>query len=160
VNYRTPKEIMTLAADVLRRIDPAATPPRSVRESGVDPRRETAPAAGFADRLGELAREQDAAVGEGRLAVIVPAGRAAELTAAVLATVPEAGSGEEPDLERRTVVLTARQAKGLEFDTVLLADPDAVAASGPHGENDLYVALTRSTGGLLILAEDAAAAPR
>jgi DNA helicase IV len=151
VNYRTPKEIMALAADVLRRIDPTATPPRSVRESGVEPVRETVPAARLADRLGRLAREQDAAVGEGKLAVIVPAGRAAELSAAVLAAVPEAAGGEEPDLERRTVVLTARQAKGLEFDTVLLADPTAIAASGPRGENDLYVALTRSTGRLLIL---------
>jgi DNA helicase IV len=153
VNYRTPKEIMTLAADVLRRIDPAATPPRSVRESGIEPVRETAAGAHFADRLAELAREQDAAIGEGKLAVIVPAGRAAELTAAVRTAVPGASSGEEPDLEQRTVVLTARQAKGLEFDTVVLADPDAIAAGGPRGENDLYVALTRSTGRLLILAE-------
>jgi DNA helicase IV len=154
VNYRTPKEIMALAADVLHRIDPAATPPRSVRESGIEPVRETASSAHFADRLAELARAQDIAIGEGRLAVIVPAGRAAELTAAVLAAVPEASSGDEPDLERRTVVLTARQAKGLEFDTVVLADPDAIAAGGPRGENDLYVALTRSTGRLLILDEE------
>ncbi|HEX4787824.1 MAG TPA: ATP-binding domain-containing protein [Actinospica sp.] len=157
VNYRTPKEIMTLAADVLRRIDPEATPPRSVRESGVEPYRETVPAARLAERLGRLAREQDAAVGEGKLAVIVPARSAPELSAAVLAAVPEAAAGEEPDLERRTVLLTARQAKGLEFDAVVLADPDAIAADGPRGENDLYVALTRSTGRLLIL--DVAPAP-
>ena len=154
VNYRTPKEIMVLAAEVLRRIDPAATPPRSVRESGIEPVRESAPAARFADRLAELAEAQDAAVGEGRLAVIVPAARAAELGAAVTGAVPAASSGEEPDLERRTVVLTARQAKGLEFDAVLLADPDAVAAGGRRGENDLYVALTRSTGRLVILDEE------
>jgi DNA helicase IV len=154
VNYRTPKEIMALAAEVLHRIDPSATPPRSVRESGIEPVRETVPAARFADRLAELAREQDAAMGDGKLAVIVPAVRAPALTAAVTAAVPDAAAGEEPDLERRTVVLTARQAKGLEFDAVLLADPDAVAASGDHGENDLYVALTRSTGRLLILAEE------
>jgi DNA helicase IV len=152
VNYRTPKEIMALAADVLRRIDPGAAVPRSVRESGIEPIRESVPAARFASRLAELAREQDAAAGEGRLAVIVPAARAEELTAAVAGAVPEASSGAEPDLEQRTVVLTARQAKGLEFDAVLLADPDAVAAGGRRGENDLYVALTRSTGRLHILA--------
>ena len=37
VNYRTPAEIMTVAADVLAQIDPDATPPRSVRESGAIP---------------------------------------------------------------------------------------------------------------------------
>lgn len=151
VNYRTPKEIMALASEVLQRIDPGATPPRSVRSSGFEPVRESASEARFADRLAELAREQDAAVGDGRLAVIVPGARAAELTAAVTAAVPEASGGEEPDLERRTVVLTARQAKGLEFDAVLLADPAAIAATGRHGQNDLYVALTRSTGRLAIL---------
>jgi DNA helicase IV len=43
------------------------------------------------------------------------------------------------------VVLTVRQAKGLEFDTVIVADPDAVAADPVHGDSDLYVALTRTT---------------
>ena len=37
VNYRTPAEIMAVAADVLAEIDPALRPPRSVRESGVPP---------------------------------------------------------------------------------------------------------------------------
>jgi DNA helicase IV len=151
VNYRTPKEIMAVAAQVLHRIDPQAAVPRSVRESGIEPRRETAAAGVFAERLARLAREQDAEVGDGKLAVIVPAARAAELAAAIAQALPEASAGDEPDLERRTVVLTARQAKGLEFDTVLLADPDAIAATGPRGPNDLYVALTRATGRLVIL---------
>lgn len=157
VNYRTPKEIMAVAAEVLARIDPAARPPRSVRESGVAPRREQVPAGRLDARLAELAREQDAAAGEGRLAVIVPADRAAQLAAAVTEAVPDAASGPEPDLERRTVVLTARQSKGLEFDSVLLVEPEAVAAAGPHGLNDLYVALTRATRELVILETQPAA---
>ena len=160
VNYRTPKEIMAVAAEVLHRIDPQATVPRSVRESGTEPRRETAPADAFAGRLAQLVREQDAAAADGKLAVIVPAVRKAELAAAIAAEVPEASAGDEPDLERRTVVLTARQAKGLEFDTVVLADPDAIAASGPRGPNDLYVALTRATGHLVVLAVAGVAASR
>jgi DNA helicase IV len=42
------------------------------------------------------------------------------------------------------VVLPVRQAKGLEFDTVLVVDPDSIVAA-QHGDNDLYVALTRAT---------------
>ncbi|NUR61836.1 MAG: ATP-binding domain-containing protein, partial [Catenulispora sp.] len=86
----------------------------------------------------------------GRLAVLAPAALAADVAAAVIAQVPQAGFGPDPDLERRTVVLPVRQAKGLEFDTVLVVEPDGIAAADPHGENDLYVALTRATRRLLI----------
>jgi len=152
VNYRTPTEIMTLAAAVLARINPALTPPRSVRASGVEPWREAVPAAAFAARLAEIARREDARVGDGRLAVLVPASRAGELTAAVLGALPDAGFGADPDLEARTVVLTVRQAKGLEFDSVVVADPDAISAGAPRGDGDLYVALTRATQRLGVLA--------
>jgi DNA helicase IV len=151
VNYRTPREIMDLATETLRRINPDSRPPRSVRESGAEPRQETIAPAELPTRLAEVAREQDSAVGEGRLAVIVPDGRARELAEVVAAVVPDAASGAEPDLERRTVVLTARQSKGLEFDTVVLVDPEGIADEGPRGLNDLYVALTRTTKDLVVL---------
>jgi len=38
-----------------------------------------------------------------------------------------------------------RQAKGLEFDTVLVSDPGMILAESPRGLGDLYVALTRAT---------------
>jgi len=38
-----------------------------------------------------------------------------------------------------------KQAKGLEFDCVLIADPAGLLAESPRGLNDLYVALTRAT---------------
>lgn len=154
VNYRTPAEVMAVAAKVLARIDPALEPPRSVRESGVEPWRESVPAAQLAARLGEVAAREAQSVGEGRLAVIVPARHAAQLAEAVLAAVPDAAFGPDPDLERRTVVLTVRQAKGLEFDTVLVVDPDAIAADPLRGDSDLYVALTRVTRRLAVLTVD------
>ncbi|WP_407696578.1 ATP-binding domain-containing protein [Streptantibioticus cattleyicolor] len=49
------------------------------------------------------------------------------------------------------MVLTALQAKGLEFDSVLIADPQAIRNGSPRGLNDLYVALTRATRRLAIL---------
>jgi len=154
VNYRTPSEIMALAAAVLHRIDPGLTPPRSVRSSGEEPWTVTVPAEELVERVAEVAAREDAALaagvgddgGEtGRLAVLVPAELLADVAAAVAERLPEAGYGSDPDLERRTVVLPVRQAKGLEFDTVLVVEPDAIAAALPHGENDLYVALTRAT---------------
>ena len=77
--------------------------------------------------------------------MIVPASRLAELTEAVAAALPAVASGDEVDLESPVVVLSTRQAKGLEFDSVLIADPGLILAESPRGRSDLYVAMTRST---------------
>jgi DNA helicase IV len=47
--------------------------------------------------------------------------------------------------------ITPARAKGLEFDAVLVVEPAAILAAGPHGVADLYVALTRATQRLGIL---------
>jgi len=151
INYRTPAEIMAVAADVLAAIDPALELPRSVRESGTLPwRLEAAPA----DLAGQVARAAAAVAGptgDGRLAVIVPAARLSELGEAVSAALPGTAVGEDSELggplelESPVVVLSVRQVKGLEFDSVLIADPARILAESPRGLNDLYVALTRAT---------------
>ena len=147
VNYRTPAEIMAVAAEVLARIDPALEPPRSVRQTGVEPwTRPLEPA-----QLPKVVLDEAVEVGDGRLGVIVPAGRLAEFGPLIADAVPEVVLGGEPDLEKRVAVLTVRQAKGLEFDAVVVVDPDAIVAESPRGQNDLYVALTRATQRLGIL---------
>jgi DNA helicase IV len=145
INYRTPAEIMAVAADVLAAIDPALELPRSVRDTGTVPWRLAAAPDQLAERLADAAQQAAEPPGEGQLAVIVPAGRLDELGQAVAAAVPGAAVGEHSDLERPVVVLTVAQAKGLEFDTVLIGDPAGILAESPRGLNDLYVALTRAT---------------
>ena len=145
VNYRTPAEVMAVAADVLAAIDPAAELPRSVRETGLQPwHRQVAPgelAAAAAEAAGTLTAE----AGDGKVAVIVPEELAAELGSAVSAALPGTAIGADPDLTSPVVVLTVRQAKGLEFDCVLIVEPAMLLAGSPRGLNDLYVALTRAT---------------
>ncbi|WP_406081831.1 HelD family protein [Micromonospora sp. NBC_00858] len=151
VSYRTPAEIMAVAADVLAEIDPALRPPRSVRESGVPPWDRAVPDEQLAAELVAAATREAAGLADGRLGVIVPAGRVDVLGATVTAALPEAAVGEHPELESRVVVLTVAQAKGLEFDSVLVVDPDRMVAESPRGRSDLYVALTRATQRLGIL---------
>ena len=84
-------------------------------------------------------------VGDGKLAVLVPGGRAEELAGLIGTEVPAATSRQGPAvLDARVAVLTVPEAKGLEFDAVVVVDPAAMLAGGGHGANDLYVALTRT----------------
>ncbi|WP_037573264.1 HelD family protein [Phaeacidiphilus oryzae] len=133
VNYRTPQEIMDLAAEIPRALDPDFEPPRSIRSTGVPPWRRSVPESWLPCAVAEAARA--AASPDHRHAVIAPEHRLVALAAAL----PEASHGRAPDLTRPIVLLGARQAKGLEFDTVLVAAPEELAPS------DRYVALTRAT---------------
>ncbi|MCC9709742.1 AAA family ATPase [Streptomyces sp. MNU76] len=133
VNYRTPAEIMAVAAGVVRAERPDFEPPSSVRSTGVRPWARRA-------ATGELSAEVAKAVAEltpaeGRLAVIAPR----ELHRTLAARLDDVTAGAEPDLTRTVVLLDPRQAKGLEFDSVLVVEP------GRFGTSDLYVALTRAT---------------
>lgn len=137
VNYRTPAEIMEVAATVVRDAHPGFEPPSSVRATGVRPWARAAadlPAA-TADAVKELTPQ------EGRLAVIAPR----ELHRALAARLDGVTAGAEPDLTHQVVLLDPRQAKGLEFDSVLVVEP------GRYGTSDLYVALTRATQRLGVL---------
>jgi DNA helicase IV len=151
VSYRTPAEIMALAGRVLATIDPALPLPRCVRETGTQPSLLRTEADRLATDLVEEVRRQAATIGEGRLGVLVPATALDELGGAVTDALPEAAVGGQADLECRTVVLTVRQAKGLEFDSVVVVDPGRMIAESPRGHSDLYVALTRPTRQLTVL---------
>ncbi|MFJ4003061.1 HelD family protein [Streptomyces sp. NPDC090023] len=138
VNYRTPSEIMDLAAAVVRAEQPDFEPPSSVRSTGVRPWVRDA-SADLPGAVAEAVTELTPA--EGRLGVIAP--RALHDTLA--ARLDGVTAGGEPDLTRNVVLLDPRQAKGLEFDSVLVVDPAA------YGTSDLYVALTRATQRLGVL---------
>jgi DNA helicase IV len=151
VNYRTPAEVMAVAADVLSAIDPSLQPPRSVRSAGVEPwARRVAPGELTEELIASVRREATEA-GDGRIGVLVPAGRAGQLGTDLLAAIPEAAVGEQPDLRNQIVLMTVREAKGLEFDGVIVVQPDEIIAESPRGLSDLYVAVTRATQRLGVL---------
>ncbi|WP_033400730.1 HelD family protein [Actinokineospora enzanensis] len=131
VNYRTPAEIMDATADLLAAHHPDLRPPGSVRSTGVPPWRQRA-----ADPV-QVVAELVAAHTDGHLAIIAPAGRVEELASALSLSL-------SPDPIDPVVVLPPDQAKGLEFDAVVVVDPEVILA-GVLGHNDLYVAMTRAT---------------
>ena len=146
VNYRTPAEIMAVAADVLASLGTGLKPPRSAREGGTAPWHLPVAPDELATRLPEVVAAEAAAVGDGKLAVLVPGGRAEELAEAIATVLPAATTRQGPSvLDAQVAVLTVPEAKGLEFDAVVVVDPAAILAAGPNGPNDLYVALTRTT---------------
>jgi DNA helicase IV len=144
VNYRTPAPVMALAAALL---PPSAEPPLSVRDS------DERPWYASATDLADLVRRETELIGAGRVAVIAPPARVAE-TAATLGISPG------PDLDAPVAVLTAEQAKGLEFDSVIIVNPAEIEQGSPRGRADLYVALTRTTRRLGLVSEQVAGAPR
>ncbi|MEU4622201.1 AAA family ATPase [Actinoplanes sp. NPDC023801] len=151
VNYRTPAEVMAVAADVLAAVDPALRPPRSVRSSGVTPWARRVTPAGLSEELIAEVRKEAALIEEGRLGILVPDRLEASLGADLVAAVPGAAVGEQPDLLNHVALMTVRQAKGLEFDSVLVIAPDEIIAESPRGLSDLYVAVTRATRHLGVL---------
>ena len=152
VNYRTPSEIMEVAADVLASVS-NERPPDSVRSEGVPPSAIRVGAGGLPAGVAAQARADLAEIGgpdNGRLAVIAPDALIPALTAAV----PEAIPGDKPEsLDSAAALLTVSQAKGLEFDRVIVADPEGILTQSENGAHDLYVAITRATHRLTVIHE-------
>jgi DNA helicase IV len=138
VNYRTPADIMDVAADVLREVDPALRPPASVRRTGVSPWARPVPVGGLASAVRAALAELTAEVPEGTVAVIAPSGTLLP---------PKLSTGDG----RPVVVLTPHAAKGLEFDAVLLCEPERMLDGSRAGAAELYVSLTRATQRLGVL---------
>ncbi|MGF1431876.1 HelD family protein [Kitasatospora sp. LaBMicrA B282] len=141
VNYRNPAEIAEVAAKVLALAAPGTPAPSAVRSTGVEPRfaavAAAEPAAFGAAARAELVR----LLGEvdGTVAVVVPMDRRAE------------AAGWIADLGERVVALGSLEAKGLEYDATVVADPTGIAGESEAGLRVLYVALTRATQQLTVL---------
>src|SRR5262249_30008030 len=123
VNYRTPAEIMTVAAALLAEFAPGVQPPQSVRASGVQPWSRQVTEDELPAAIEEFVRDE--AGRDGTSVVIGPPGRPG--------------------------TVLAPQTRGLEFAAVLVGEPMRLPTAGPRGPAELYVALTRATQRLGVL---------
>jgi DNA helicase IV len=146
-NYRSPSEVFDLAAKIVVADFPDADLPTAVRSTGHQPQllvpAEAAPGlpvipAAMINVVRTLLAEVEGTVG-----VICPPSTKDEM-ATQLAEARLAGAD-------RVVLLTPVEAKGLEYDGVLVVTPDDIVAESPGGVRALYVALTRPTQRLVTL---------
>jgi DNA helicase IV len=152
VNYRTPTEIMELASSVLAVTDPSLEPPRSVRRSGAAPRlTQVRQPERLADEVADHVARLQSELGEGKIAVIGPARLLPAIRTAVRQRDGVDMSDAQDPLEASVALFTPTEAKGLEFDAVVLAEPGELAGSSVAGLRALYVALTRATRFLAIV---------
>ncbi|WP_407334668.1 RNA polymerase recycling motor ATPase HelR [Dietzia kunjamensis] len=128
INYRTPAEIMEAAAPVIRSVRPDANVPESVRRSGIPVQH------GHVEDLQSVVDEWLATHLEGMVGIIC----------APSTSVPDFDGSD------RVRVLPPARVKGLEFDLVVVVDPDSLG-SGVTGAVDSYVAMTRATQQLVVL---------
>ncbi|QIJ63340.1 AAA family ATPase [Streptomyces sp. JB150] len=147
--FRVPTDVITYASRLLPHIAPGLTPVASIRENpGLF---EVRPAAGTADVVAacaELLRN------EGSVGLIAADARVPVLAEALSeAGLPYLAPGEETTRETRLTLVPASLAKGLEYDYVVLDEPQAVVDGEPDertGLRRLYVALTRAVSGLIV----------
>lgn len=147
MNYRTPAEIMTVAARVLAAAAPGVEPPRSVRNTGVEPRFVRGD-----DLVGVVRAQARSAVDAGgRVAVVVTSGRHREIEGALA----DLGAASGPNaIDAPVAVLAPIEIKGLEFDHVLVVEPGELVAPDAAGLRLLYVTLTRATRQLVVVHTD------
>ncbi|MFC1432078.1 ATP-binding domain-containing protein [Streptacidiphilus sp. N1-3] len=158
VNYRTPAEIMRITEGVLRAIDPALTAPSAVRSGGIRPwslrllpEGGGEAKGGRASVLRAAVEREVAALDGGRMAIIYPPTWSAELFYGLVELDGVTVIDDPSALDSPVVLLTAAEAKGLEFDAVLVLEPAEILAAHARGVNDLYVALTRATRSLGVI---------
>ncbi|WP_186629752.1 RNA polymerase recycling motor ATPase HelR [Rhodococcus sp. BP22] len=128
INYRTPEEIMTEAEPIIRTVLPDANVPTSIRRSGIPV------VHGRTSELASIIESWLAQHTEGIVCII-----SADATGSI-----------ELRANSRVRVLTPEMSKGLEFDLVILIDPDAFGTD-TEGAVDRYVATTRATQKLFVL---------
>ncbi len=146
VNYRTPSEVMAVAADVLAAVDPRAQSPSSVRESGEPPLAHRAEAAELvAARTVDVVGEARRAIGDGKLAVLTTSGSYDSVLKHLSERYGDDVGVGAAGLDSPIAVLVIGEAKGLEFDGVVVVEPAEWMTEGERGLRDLYVALTRAT---------------
>jgi DNA helicase IV len=140
--YRVPKQVFDVALPILQSAAPSVTPPRILRDVDYAPRFSGVEKEELAQ---EVARTVFTHSGRGRFVGVVATVQLwPGLREAFQADDLQWSESTEGELSTAINLVTPEDAKGLEFDAVIVVDP-ATILEMPHGERMLYIALTRTT---------------
>ena len=145
--YRVPREVLDLANRLLPVIAPGVSPADSLR---------SVPGSLSVDQVSDLVAQAvvtvRSRVDAGSVAVVAAQdGLLRDVGAALTAAGVQAELLVDGAAAARVALVPAVLVKGLEFDSVVLLEPAAIADSGPYGLRSLYVALTRAVSSLTVL---------
>ena len=140
-NYRNSKEIYDFAARYAERVGLDADLPNAVRSTGIEPEQRSVHdlVAGVREAVTEMAGSVQGTVG-----IVVPVARRAEVQG-WLDSWEEHADAAAGGSDARMLVLTGLDTKGLEFDGIVVVQPEEIEAESATGRSTLYVVLTRAT---------------
>jgi DNA helicase IV len=153
VNYRTPSQIAEAAARMAAAAGLVVSAPKAVREGRWEPIVERVPRGDVVRHLVEILPEEIEAADGGLVAVIAEGSLLRSAREELRAVYGARVGGGAGSFEQDIVVIDPREAKGLEFDVVVVLEPSDLL-DHEHGKvGDLYVAMTRPTQRLRLIAE-------
>ena len=148
VGYRVPRPAFELAVRVLGDAAPGVLVPRVVRE-GPEPQLIETTEQYRADTTVSAARSF---AGDGYLVGIICADATrTSVLASFRSTNVRVSEARREGLGGPITVVSPIEAKGLEFDAVVVVEPASIAAADAHGRRQLYIALTRTTRQLAVV---------
>jgi hypothetical protein len=150
--YRVPRQIFDLAAPLLAVATPAVEAPTIVRDGPSEPALQRV---GEAARAGAVVEAASFHAAKGRSVGIVCPGRCREEVEVALRRQDIQWYAAGGDLGRGINLVSPQEAKGLEFDAVVVVEPEHIVDEEDRGHRLLYVALTRPTRYLHIVAAGA-----
>ncbi|NNN20225.1 MAG: ATP-binding domain-containing protein [Acidimicrobiaceae bacterium] len=147
VNYRTPQEVMDVAGGLLREFAPELKPAISIRHSGEPVELCGIDRENLFEALAKIVDGELKKVGPGTVAILVPANERNTYFDGLVSAGLDVSQSAEAELS----VLSIHEAKGLEFDSVVIAGANKLLPSTVLNLQALFVAMTRTTKRLVIV---------
>ena len=145
INYRTPAQIAEAAVSVAQAAGYEVSAPRAVREGQWPPLVHEVAAESVVEQTVAVVSEEVAHSGGALIGVVCPPSLYVQTAQAVARAHADRTGTAQTALENQVLVLTPWEAKGLEFDVVVIVEPQQLIDDADGAVGDLYVSMTRPT---------------
>ena len=145
INYRTPAQIAEGAVSVAQAAGYEVSAPRAVREGRWAPLVHEVVSESVVEQTVSVVSEEVAHSGGALIGVVCPPSLYVQTAQAVARAHADRTGTAQTALENQVLVLTPWEAKGLEFDVVVIVEPQQLIDDAGGAVGDLYVSMTRPT---------------